>query len=226
MSSPVRIKVDTVPSEPIKINLSGPSRRQTVEVSAPIVQGRAHPYDGPYIVEPTEQEQTLETNGLKMTDNVTVEAIPSDYVGSDIPRRSSEDMSASGATVTAPAGYYESDSSKAVDNAVWRGGSRIETDPTIALDENGLITASYDLSTYISPITGSGYASRNQTYSVRVLGESTKQLPALGATTYYPSASDQTIAADQYLTGAQTIKGMDVSYDSENKILSIGVDNA
>ena len=229
MSSPVRISVDTVPSEPIKIDLSGPSTRQAVEVSAPIVYGRAQPYEGPYVVEPTEQAQTLETNGLGMTDDVTVEAIPSDFVGRDIPRHSSEDLTASGATVSVPAGYYESDSSKAVDNAVWRGGSRIETDPAISVDENGLITASYDLSTPVSPITGSGYASRNQTYSVRVLGESTRQLPvkssadltAVDSTVtapagYYPEAATKDIAS-----GVRGNRVNRASYSGTKKLYTI-----
>lgn len=46
--------------------------------------------------------------------NVSVGAIDSEYVGSDITRRSSSDLSASGATVTAPAGFYESAATKSV----------------------------------------------------------------------------------------------------------------
>lgn len=45
---------------------------------------------------------------------VSVGAVSSTYVGSGITRRSSSDLTASGATVTAPAGYYESSASKSV----------------------------------------------------------------------------------------------------------------
>lgn len=45
---------------------------------------------------------------------VSVGAIPSNYVGSGITQRSSSDLSASGATVTVPSGYYASQASKAV----------------------------------------------------------------------------------------------------------------
>lgn len=45
---------------------------------------------------------------------VTVGAISSSYVGSGITRRSSSDLTASGATVSVPAGYYPSAASKAV----------------------------------------------------------------------------------------------------------------
>jgi len=48
------------------------------------------------------------------TVNVSVGAISSSYVGSGVTRRTSSDLSASGNTVTAPAGYYESSASKAV----------------------------------------------------------------------------------------------------------------
>ena len=36
-------------------------------------------YDGPYSVTPSAEEQVLETNGKRMTGNVTVGAIPSNY---------------------------------------------------------------------------------------------------------------------------------------------------
>lgn len=68
---------------------------------------------------PTESQQTetvTPSTGYDGLDkvNVTVGAIDSEYVGSDVPRRSSSDLSASGATVTAPAGYYAAAASKAV----------------------------------------------------------------------------------------------------------------
>lgn len=46
--------------------------------------------------------------------DVTVGAIPDDYVGSAVPRRSSSDLTANAGTVSAPAGYYASGASKAV----------------------------------------------------------------------------------------------------------------
>ena len=38
------------------------------------------PYEGPYEITPTESTQTLETDGKRMTDNVTVNPIPSQYI--------------------------------------------------------------------------------------------------------------------------------------------------
>lgn len=65
-------------------------------------------------VTPTESAQTIGGNGKMMAGAVTVNAIPSNYVGTGITRRSSSDLTTSGSTVTAPAGYYESDASTTV----------------------------------------------------------------------------------------------------------------
>ncbi len=45
---------------------------------------------------------------------VAVDAIPSNYVGSNVPRRSGADLTEEGGTVTAPSGYYSQEASKAV----------------------------------------------------------------------------------------------------------------
>ena len=44
------------------------------------------PYEGDYAVDPDEDGKVLSTNGLRMTDDVTVNPVPSDYVGSAVPR--------------------------------------------------------------------------------------------------------------------------------------------
>lgn len=45
---------------------------------------------------------------------VAVDAIPPNYIGSNVPRRSGSDLTEEGGTVTAPAGYYSQEASKAV----------------------------------------------------------------------------------------------------------------
>lgn len=68
---------------------------------------------------PTESQQTATItadtgyDGLSEVD-ITVNAVSSTYVGTGITRRSSTDLTASGATVTVPSGYYASQASKAV----------------------------------------------------------------------------------------------------------------
>ena len=62
-------------------------------------------YTGEYNVTPTEEEQQLNTAETVLLENVTVDAIPADYVGSGVARQS--ELAVSGLTVTAGAGYYE-----------------------------------------------------------------------------------------------------------------------
>lgn len=68
---------------------------------------------------PTESAQTESVSadagydGIDTVD-VTVNAISSTYVGSQVARNDSTDLTASGATVTAPAGYYANSASKSV----------------------------------------------------------------------------------------------------------------
>lgn len=63
---------------------------------------------------PTESSQHIGGNNYMMENRITVSAIPSNYVGSGITQRSSSDLTASGATVSVPSGYYASNASKAV----------------------------------------------------------------------------------------------------------------
>lgn len=64
---------------------------------------------------PSESSQTITPdsgyNGLL---SVQINGIPSGYIGSGVTRRSSSDLTASGATVTAPSGYYATAASKTI----------------------------------------------------------------------------------------------------------------
>lgn len=107
--------------------------------------------------------------------------------------KTTNDLTVSGATVTIPAGYYASDTSKSVKTA-------IQAIPNIDISPTGLITANATQS--------AGYVSSGTK-------ETTKQLHTKSATTYTPGTSNQTISSGYYLTGTQTIKG-DSNLVSEN----------
>ena len=66
-------------------------------------------------VTPSESQQSVTADsGYTGLGTVTVNAVSSTYVGSGITQRSSSDLTASGATVTVPSGYYSAQASKAV----------------------------------------------------------------------------------------------------------------
>ena len=66
-------------------------------------------------VSPSESQQSIQADsGYDGLDTVIVDAISSTYVGSGIARKSSTDLTTSGATVTVPAGYYAEAASKSV----------------------------------------------------------------------------------------------------------------
>ena len=196
---------------PARLNVSVSDTGVSASTGTPVVKVDPPTYEGSYTVTPSEQQQTLETEGLKMANDVTVEAVPSDYVGSSIPRQS--ELSASGSTVTAPAGYYAESATKSVADATWHGSTQLSRTPSISVSENGLVTATIPTnSSNLYPITSDGYALASHAYPVSATGSNTFQLPSLGATTYTPSSVAQEIAAGQFLTGKQTISAIAPPY--------------
>jgi len=73
-----RIKVNVITPPIIAVSVIMPSVIG-VDVGTPLVPYPAPEYSGAYEVTPSQETQILETAGLKMTDNVTVNPIPSNY---------------------------------------------------------------------------------------------------------------------------------------------------
>lgn len=111
--------------------------------------------------------------------SVSVGAISSTYVGSGITRRSSTDLTASGATVTVPSGYYSAQASKAV--ASGTAGTPTATKGTVSnhsvsvtpsvTNTSGYITGSTKTGTAVSVsaselVSGSETKTENGTYDV------------------------------------------------------------
>ena len=102
-----------------------------------------------------------------------------------IPSKAASDLTASGATVTVPAGYYPAQTIKSVATAA-------QATPSITVDSGGKITAS---------------ATQAAGYVTAGTKTATKQLTVQAAKTWTPGTSNQTLASGRYLTGTQTIKG-------------------
>lgn len=117
-----------------------------------------------------------------------------------ITTKTSSNLTASGATVSVPAGYYASNASKSVSTAT-------QATPTISVSESGLITAS---STQSAGYVSSGTKS------------ATNQLTTQAAKTVTPSTSSQTaVASGVYTTGAITVGAIPSSYIQPSGTLTI-----
>lgn len=107
-------------------------------------------------------------------------------VTGNIATKTSSNLTASGATVTVPAGYYASQATKSV-------GTATQSTPSISVDSAGKITAT---------------ATQSAGYVASGTKTETKQLTTQAAKTITPSTSSQTaVAKNVYTTGAITVKG-------------------
>ena len=126
-----------------------------------------------------------------------------------IATKPSADLTASGATVTAPAGYYASAASKAVaSGSATTPATTISVTPSISVNSStGVITASVSGTKSVTPTISAGYVSSGTAGTITVSGSGTEALSTQAAQTITPGTTNQTIAAGSYLTGAQTILG-------------------
>lgn len=125
-----------------------------------------------------------------------------------ISTKTSSDLTASGATVTVPAGYYASQASKAVASGSVTAPSSISG--TSATVSTGTNTLTLTKSVSVTPnVTTAGYISSGTAGNASV--SLTASVTTQAAQTIYPSSSDQSIASGRYLTGAQTIKAVTTS---------------
>lgn len=141
---------------------------------------------------------------------VTVEPIDSNYVGSGIARKDSDDLTASGASVIAPAGYYEEAAMKSVaSGSATTPGTSITANPTISVGNDGSITATVSATQSITPTVSAGYVSSGTAGNITVSGSGSSQLSTQAGTTITPTTSQQTaVAAGKFTTGAVVVDAM------------------
>lgn len=151
-------------------------------------------------------DATLDS-GAKMLSGYTAYADGTKYTGS-IATKTASNMTVSGATVTAPAGYYASSASKSVaSGSAKTPATTITATPSLSINSSGVVTASVSATQNVTPTVSAGYVSSGTAGTITVSGSDTLELDTQGAQTITPSTSNQTIASGQYLTGTQTIKG-------------------
>lgn len=126
-------------------------------------------------VTPTESSQTAVAAGVYTTGAVTVGAISSTYVGSGITQRDGDDLTASGATVTVPAGYYASQATKSV--ASGSAGTPTATKGTVS---NHSITVTPSVTNTTGYITGGTKSGTGVTVSASELVSGSQTITANG----------------------------------------------
>lgn len=152
--------------------------------------------------------------------SVSVGAIASDYVGSGITRRSSSDLTASGATVTVPSGYYSAQASKSVSTGsegtptASKGtvtNHAVTVTPSVT-NSAGYISGGTHTGTGVSVsaselVSGSQTLTSNNTYDVTNLAEVVVDVPApsLQSKSATPTTSQQTITADSGYDGLSQV---------------------
>lgn len=146
-------------------------------------------------------DATLDS-GAKMLSGNTAYANGTKYTGS-IATKTSSDLSASGATVTVPAGYYASNASKAVSSGSATAPATISG--TSASVSTGTNTITLSKTVSVTPSVSAGYVSSGTAGNSSV--SLTASVTTKAAATITPGTSAQTIASGTYLTGAQTISG-------------------
>ena len=215
MNFPIPVNLTVAQNNvPVNITVSDNSESIGLDIETQIVASVASEYEGPYTVNPSESAQTLETDGKIMADNVSVGAIPGNYVGSQIPRKSSADLAASGPTVTAPAGYYSGAASKTVQSgSASTPNTLIRADVDVLLSATGLITATASGAQNVTPNVVEGYVDRGTAGTVSVDGLKNVQLPTQAAQTVTPTETEQTaVAAQKYTTGEVKVAAIPSDY--------------
>lgn len=180
---------------------------------------------------PTESAQTQTVtpdagkDGLSSVE-VSVGAIDSTYVGSGIARKSSTDLTASGATVTVPAGLYAEAASKSVaSGSAATPATTITANPSISVSASGLITATASASQNITPSVSAGYVSSGTAGTISVSGSNTQQLSTQAATTITPTNSSQTaVSAGKYTTGDITVAAIPAAYQDVTGVTATASD--
>jgi len=155
-----------------------------------------------------------------------VAAISKTFVGSEITRRSSTDLTASGATVTVPAGYYSAQASKAITSgSATTPTTTITANPSISVSASGLITATASASQSVTPSVSAGYVSSGTSGTVSVSGSNTQQLSTQAATTITPTKTSQTaVSAGKYTTGNITVAAIPAAYQDVTGVTATASD--
>lgn len=143
------------------------------------------------------------TSGNQMLDGYSAYGANGVKVSGSIPSKTSSDLTASGATVTVPAGNYATQATKSVASGSATAPATISG--TSASVSTGTNTLTLTKSVSVTPTVSAGYVSSGTAGNSSV--SLTASVTTKAAATITPGTTDQEIASGTYLTGKQTIKG-------------------
>ena len=141
-------------------------------------------------------------SGNQMLKDVTAYAGGTKVTGT-IESKTSSDLSASGATVTAPAGHYASAATKTISSGSATAPATISGSSASLSTGTNTLTLSKTIS--VTPTVSAGYISSGTAGNASV--SLTASVTTKAAATITPGTTNQTIASGTYLTGTQTISG-------------------
>lgn len=139
----------------------------------------------------------------QMLNGVTAHDANGVLVTGNIQSKTSSDLTASGATVTVPAGNYATQATKSVASGSATAPASISG--TSATVSTGTNTVTLSKTVSVTPTVTAGYVGSGTAGNSSV--SLTASVTTKGATTYTPGTTNQTIASGTYLTGTQTISG-------------------
>lgn len=181
MAQNIEIREVTYPEVPsIEVPIAGSNTKAVfVETSDATLNNAAHLPAG----------ESAYANGVKYTGTA--------------PKNDSDDLTVSGATVTAPAGFYEDPVSKSVANGSATAPASISG--TSATVTTGTNTLTLTKSVPVTPDVTPGYVASGTAGNTEVT--LTAPVTTKDASTITPGTSAQEIPAGTYLTGKQTVAG-------------------
>ena len=178
------------------VKISGVTYSNVPSVQIPLAtgSGNAEFFD--------DSDATLDSNSKLLSGVTAYGGNGTKYTG-NIATKTSSDLTVSGATVTAPAGYYATNATKTVASGSATAPASISGTSASVSTGTNTITLSKTVSD--TPSVTAGYVSSGTAGNSNV--SLTASVTTKAAATITPTTSNQEIAAGTYLTGKQTILG-------------------
>lgn len=147
-------------------------------------------------------DATLDSNSKLLSGVTAYGRNGTKYTGT-IATKTSSDLTVSGATVTAPAGYYATNATKTIASGAATAPASISG--TSASVSTGTNTITLSKTVSVTPSVTAGYVSSGTAGNSAI--SLTASVTTKAAATITPTTSNQEIAAGTYLTGKQTVLG-------------------